>query len=50
MMQPIPIQTGRLHWKLPTSWVNVVFSNHSACTSVPITYPLIASTLDHANQ
>ena len=49
-MQPMPIQTGRFHWNAPTSWVKVVSSNHCACASVPMTYPLIASTLDHANQ
>ena len=30
--------------------VNVVSENHWACARVPITYPLMASTLDHANQ
>jgi hypothetical protein len=46
----MPMYTGRLHWKFPTSWVNVVLENHSACASVPIMKPLMASTLDHANQ
>ena len=33
----MPMQTGRLHWKLPTSWVNVVSENHCAWASVPMT-------------
>ena len=37
MMQPMPIQTGRFHWKSPTSWVKVVSENHWACASVPMT-------------
>ena len=47
---PIPIAIARLMSKLAPASAHVESENHSAWIRVPTTRPLIASTLDHANQ
>ena len=46
----IPSTIAKLKSKPPAASAQVESENHSAWISVPTTSPLIASTLDHANQ